>query len=165
VWVEGVALEDHGHVPVAWLQVVDHPLADLDVTVADRLESSDHAQRCGLAATGRTHQHEELPVMDLQVQIPHGDDLAVALPDLFERDTRHGSRPPALDANGVRALRTPNHATSDPLASREPLWRVVQRTLPRPVPSSISAAIQTLVCNGRATVQASFREGVVRVVL
>ncbi len=52
VGVQGVALEDHGDVPVLRLHVV-HPLAaDDQIALGDILQAGDHPQRGGLAAAG-----------------------------------------------------------------------------------------------------------------
>ncbi len=75
VRVERVVLEHHRHVAVARLQVVDDTLADPDLALADLLEAGDHAQRRRLAAARRPDEDDELPVVDVEVQV--GDRASV----------------------------------------------------------------------------------------
>ena len=81
VLVERVVLEHHRDVAVLGRQVVDHPLADRDRAGADLLEPGDHAQRGRLAAARRPDQHDELLVLDHEVDVADRGDPAVALAD------------------------------------------------------------------------------------
>ena len=93
VRVERVALEDHGDVAVLGRHVVDDPVADEELAVADLLQAGDAAQRGGLAAAGGADQDRELAVADLEVQVVDGDDiLAVPLVHVIEGDGRHRLR-------------------------------------------------------------------------
>ena len=79
--VQGVVLEDHRDVALARVKVVDDAAADLDPTVRHVLEPGDHPQHGRLAAAGRTDEHDELAVGDLEVEPvnslrPVGVDLA-----------------------------------------------------------------------------------------
>ena len=89
VLVERVVLEHHGDVAVLRLQVVDDPVADGDGAAGDVLQPRDHAQRRRLAAARRPHQHDELVVGDVQVEVLDGDDAAVGLVHVRERDLGH----------------------------------------------------------------------------
>jgi hypothetical protein len=64
VRVEGVGLEDHGDVALAWREVGDLAAADLDAAVRRLLEAGDDAQERRLAAAGRADEHHELAVGD-----------------------------------------------------------------------------------------------------
>ncbi len=89
VRVEGIILKDHGDVAVFGLHVVDLPVADENLAGCHRLEAGDHAQRRGLAAAGRPHQHGELPVVDLDAQaVDRGHGLEF-FDHIFKDDVRH----------------------------------------------------------------------------
>jgi len=90
VWVEGVGLEHHRDVPLPGRQGVDHPVADAHRAGADVLESGDHAQGGGLAAARRPHQHEELAVGDVEVEVTDRvEPVLVELVDLLKDDLGH----------------------------------------------------------------------------
>ena len=89
--VEGVVLEDHGDVPVLGGHVVDHPVADEELAVADVLQAGDHPQGGGLAAAGGAYQDDKLLVLDLQVQVRYNSDAAgVGFSDVLKGDACHG---------------------------------------------------------------------------
>ena len=69
VGIEGVVLEHHGDVPILRLHVVHQLVADPQLAGGDVLQTGDHPQGGGLAAAGGTHQHDELPVGDLQREL------------------------------------------------------------------------------------------------
>ena len=69
VGIQGVVLEHHGDVPVLRLHVVHALAVDQQVTAGDILQTGHHPQSGGLAAAGGTHQHDELPVGDLQIEV------------------------------------------------------------------------------------------------
>ena len=80
VRVERVALEDHRDVAVLRRQVVDDAVADPDLALADLFQAGEHAERGGLAAARWPHEHHQLAVPDLQVEVvdclrPVGVDL------------------------------------------------------------------------------------------
>ena len=77
VGVEGVALEDHGDVPVLGLYVVDLPLVDVQLPLGDVLQSGHHPQGGGLAAAGGTHQHDKLLVRNLQIEVVHCGHISI----------------------------------------------------------------------------------------
>jgi len=79
VGVEGVALEDHGHVAVLGVDVVDHPVADAHHSGGRGLEAGHDAQGGGLSAPGRTQQHQGLARLHLQVEVVDGDHVPEAL--------------------------------------------------------------------------------------
>ena len=86
VRVQRVALEDHGHVAVLGVDVVDHAVADGDGAVVDLLEPGDEAQRRRLAAARRAEQHEQLAVGDVQRQVVDSGGVAEPLGDALEAD-------------------------------------------------------------------------------
>ncbi len=90
VGIEGVVLEDHGDVPILRGHIVDHSLTDLEVAFGDLLETRNHPQKGGLAASRRSDQNEELTVGDVEVDI--GDRTSasgVNLADLLESYRGH----------------------------------------------------------------------------
>ena len=89
VRVEGVALEDHGHVAVLGVDVVDHPLADGDGPLGHLLEPGHHAQGGGLATARGAEQHEQLAVCDGQGQVLDGRRVTEALGDAVEAHLCH----------------------------------------------------------------------------
>ena len=89
VWIEGVRLEDHGHVPSARRDVVDDAVADEDPAARDLLESGEHPQRGRLAAARRADEDEELAVGDVDAEVVDGGGLVEPLGDVLERDRRH----------------------------------------------------------------------------
>ncbi len=100
VRVERVVLEHHGDVPVLRRDVIDHALTDHDLAAGDLLEPGDHAQCRALAAARRTDQHDELVVVDFEVDAPHRLGLVVALTQLLQHDLRHLDPP----RNGARVF-------------------------------------------------------------
>ena len=68
-----VALEHHAEPAVARLEVVDHAAVDPDLARGRILEAGDHAQRRGLAAAGGADEHDELAVLDREVDVLDGD--------------------------------------------------------------------------------------------
>ncbi len=88
VRVERVVLEHHGDVAVHRRKIVDHFSVDADLAGADLLQPGDHAQRGGLAAARRAHQHDELAVADLEVDVlddVRGVELLVQVLELYAR--------------------------------------------------------------------------------
>ena len=88
-------------------QRVDDAVADPDRPLADALEPRDHPERRGLAAPRRAHEHDELSVVDVEVQV--GDrrgPIREYLRHLLHDDLGHGSPSdgvvPMLSTNPVR---------------------------------------------------------------
>ena len=94
VRVERVVLEHHGDVAVHRRQCIDHGAVDRDIAGADRLKSGDHPERRRLAAAGRSDEHHELLVADLQIDVFDSVHAVVELVDPLEDDLSH-SLPPA----------------------------------------------------------------------
>ena len=95
VRVEGVALEDEGHVAVLGLEADDAPAADPDVPAVWLLETGQHPQRRGLAATRRAEEDEQLAIRD-RLRQPADGRLGLGgepLPDGVELDVRHATGP------------------------------------------------------------------------
>jgi hypothetical protein len=69
VWVEGVLLENHGHVARPGRQRVDAPAFQVDLAGVNRLEAGNHAQQRRFAAAGGTQEYNELAGMDFERQV------------------------------------------------------------------------------------------------
>ena len=96
VRVQRVVLEDHRDVALLRRRLGDVVAADRDVAVGDVLEPGDHPQQRRLAAAGRADEHDELALVDLQVDgVDRLDAVRVDLRDLVERDPAHACSPPA----------------------------------------------------------------------
>ena len=76
VRIERVALEHHGNVPVLRGHVVDQLIVDIQFAAGDLLKTGHHAQRCRFATARRADQHDKLLVLDLEVQVIYGHDIA-----------------------------------------------------------------------------------------
>ncbi len=72
VRIERVALEDHGHVAVLGLDQRDVAVADADGALVTGFQPGEHAQGGRLAGAGRADEHEELPVVDDEVEAIDG---------------------------------------------------------------------------------------------
>ena len=55
VWVDRVALKDHGHVAILGIDVVDTTTIDADLTLGDTLEAHDHVEQRRFPAARRSH--------------------------------------------------------------------------------------------------------------
>ena len=104
VRIERVALEDHRDVAVLGGDVVHDPVADQEPAVADLLQSGHAAQCCRLATSGRSHQDQELAIVDLEVEVVHGEDVAgIALDHVVKGHRGHRTMlPPRTREAGER---------------------------------------------------------------
>jgi hypothetical protein len=91
--VERVILEYHGDVAVHRRQCIDHVAVDGDIAGADRLKPGNHPERRGLAAAGRSDEHHELLVADLQIDVFDSVYAVVELIDPLEDDLSHWLQP------------------------------------------------------------------------
>ena len=90
--IEGIELERHRHVAFARGQVVDPLAGDHDVAGGRPLQSRDHAQHRGLAASGGAEQAHDFAMADLEIRLIDRDEaVAEALCQLFEPDLEHAS--------------------------------------------------------------------------
>ena len=89
--VERIVLEDHGDVAVFRRHVVDDAAVNGDRAAADLLQPGDHAQRGGFTATRRSDQHDELAVLNFQIDVFHGLHAAGKnLGHVFQNNFGHG---------------------------------------------------------------------------
>ena len=91
VGIEGVGLKDHGDIALLGRKSRDGLLANQHLALVLALEAGDDPQQCGLAATGRTDEREELAVGDIERDSLDDLDGTERLGDLPEFDARHGA--------------------------------------------------------------------------
>ena len=91
----GIVLEDHADVPLVAGDVVDALPVEEEIASLDGIETGNHAQQRGLAASRRAEQREELTLLDVQAQIRNDDIPAICLARMrnVDRNThRHAPR-------------------------------------------------------------------------
>ena len=103
-----VLLEDEPHLAFlrrhenALHDRIDDARADLDLAGAQIFEAGDHAQGRRLAAARSPDQHQELAILDNQVEVANDVQLSVRLAELFEFD-------PCQRSNLPECERLPGH--------------------------------------------------------
>ena len=94
VRVERVALKYHGDVAILRRHVVHQLAVDAKRAGRDFFQAGDHAQRGRLAAARRPDQHDELAILDLQVEVVDRlEATLVDLLDVFQCNGCHKRRP------------------------------------------------------------------------
>ena len=97
VRIEGVTLEDHGHVTIFRKHVVHQTITDEHLSRGGILETGDRAQKRGLPAPRRSEQDHELAVGDIERDLVHRLDVS----EVFgHTDQSNGSH----DATVVRVV-------------------------------------------------------------
>ena len=84
VRIEGVVLEDHGHIPILGKGLVDQAFSDEDLAFGDLFQSGDHPQGGRLAAAAGTDEDHEFPVQNSQRKSIYGHNLLVGHPEFFK---------------------------------------------------------------------------------
>ena len=95
VRVQSIVLEHHGDVAILRLHRGDVLATDEDAALVDLFEAGEHTEGGRLAATGRTDEHEELAILDIEIQVIHRR-LVVArvdTRDVIENDFCHFVHP------------------------------------------------------------------------
>ncbi len=80
------------------IEVVDQPVADVDVAAGDLDQAGDDVERGRLAAAGRPDQGDELAVLDRERDVVDGDHVAVALDQILQTDLSHAQSLRQCDA-------------------------------------------------------------------
>ena len=75
--VQGIVLEDHGHIPILGRGLGDILAVQVQMAVGDVLQTRDHPQSGGLAAAGGTHQNDELAVLHFQIGVVNRLDVVI----------------------------------------------------------------------------------------
>ena len=91
--IEGEALKDHRHVAALDRNAREIVAIHRERAAVRSLEAGDDAQRRGLSRRARAEQHEELAVVDLQVDTAQRVQRAVALGQPREAYLRHPTSP------------------------------------------------------------------------
>ena len=87
--IERIGLEHHRQAALG-RRHVHHVLAvDQDLPAGDILQSGDQAQERGLPAAGRSDEHHEGTVLDIQIGILDDVDRPERFPDSLQRDLAH----------------------------------------------------------------------------
>src|SRR5579859_1671958 len=89
--IEGVVLEDHGNIAVFGRNVIDNPIANVDVAFTQLLQARYHTQESALAAARGADQHQEFFVVDVEVDVVNDFDLTKTFVDMIKLDTCHYS--------------------------------------------------------------------------
>src|SRR5262249_31361576 len=74
--IERVGLEDHADVAILRLFPRDVPAVDEDLSIGHIDQACDAVEQCRLAAAGRTEQHQELAIHDVEVEMLEDGDAA-----------------------------------------------------------------------------------------
>ena len=95
VGIQGVVLEHHRDVAVLRRQVGDVTVTDEDAAGVDLLQAREHAERGGLAATGRSDQDHELAVADVEIELVDGGVICTRVDAscVLETDCGHATLP------------------------------------------------------------------------
>ncbi|EAU68781.1 conserved hypothetical protein [Stigmatella aurantiaca DW4/3-1] len=96
VRIERVVLEHHRHVALLGRELVHHAAADGDGAAGDLLQAGDHPQRGGFTAARGPHEHQELMVLDVEVEPLDDGHSAVPLRHVLERYLGHPALFPVL---------------------------------------------------------------------
>ena len=115
--VEGVVLEDHGHVAVAGRQIVDEFAVESDRPRSHVLEAGDHPQHGRLAAARRADEDHELALLDGKVERAARPRRRSQRPSSLARAT--GS--PCASSVLLRRRDPDPHRSSGPVGPRE-VW-------------------------------------------
>ena len=87
--VESIILEDHRDVTLLWCHIIHASIADIDVALTRLFQPCNHTQAGTLAAARWADQHQELFVLDIQVDVMNNLDLTETLVDVVKFDTCH----------------------------------------------------------------------------
>ena len=87
--IKGVVLENHGNIAVFGSNAIDDPIANGNITFGQFLQARYHTQAGTLAAARWADQHQELFVLDIQVDVMNNLDLTETLVDVVKFDTCH----------------------------------------------------------------------------
>ena len=74
--IQCVVLEHHRDLTILRSHVVNEAVADEQFAFADLLQTRDHTERRGFAATGRSDEHEKLLVLDFQIEVGNSGNAA-----------------------------------------------------------------------------------------
>jgi hypothetical protein len=81
---EGIALEDGVHIPLICGEEGDINALQFNEPAGRLLKATDHAERRGLAASGRPEEGEELAIADVKGDAVNGHLVAEALRYVYE---------------------------------------------------------------------------------
>src|SRR6266852_787311 len=76
VWIERIALEDHGDTAVAGTEVVNHSSADEDFAGRGSFQSGDHPQQSGFPGARGPEENQKLAFASFKVHVVNGSELS-----------------------------------------------------------------------------------------
>ena len=100
--VEGVGLEHHREAALGRRRVGNVEPVDADFARGDVLKSGNQAEQGRLSTAGRTDEHHEFAITDIEVDRGNDADLAKRLADLLQNDFAHRTSPLYLTAPKVK---------------------------------------------------------------
>src|SRR5205085_924279 len=74
-----------------WIEIGNVTIADHDAAVGNFEQAGQKIEKRGLATAGGPEQHQEIAVIDRQIEVVQDRDRSKGLDDMFEGNTRHGS--------------------------------------------------------------------------
>src|SRR5438874_10457395 len=89
VGIQSVVLKHHRDIPVLWINIIDHSIANAHLTFGNVFQSRYHTQTRTFTATGGTNQYQELVVLDIKIDIVDNLNFTKPLVDMLELDTCH----------------------------------------------------------------------------
>ena len=96
--IQGIALENHRHLPFSGTQLVGQLPFNQEFALADILKACDHAQGCGFSAAGGADKHDKFPTLGFQIKIMYSmKAVGVDLVDIPECEVCHGDTLLCLD--------------------------------------------------------------------
>ena len=117
VRIERVVLEHHRDIAVARTHVIDDLAADFDLPGVGVLKPGDGAQKGALATSGRSDQHREFAVRDVEIDATDGVNRSVALVKGANSNVRHGcsfsSSPDRAEGEPAHQMALDQHAENN----------------------------------------------------
>ena len=81
---QGVALKNHGGVPLVGGHGIDGLVAQINFALVGTFKAGDHAQRGGLSAAGGTQKRDKGTGLDLQIGVLHSIEILFGLGVLID---------------------------------------------------------------------------------
>ncbi|MNG25191.1 hypothetical protein D3C84_1100110 [compost metagenome] len=69
------------------------PAIDINITMGNLIEAGNHIQQCGLAAPGRSHKHQKIALIDLNIDALENFHFLVMFDDIVDIEKAHDYYP------------------------------------------------------------------------
>ena len=90
VRIKSIVLENHRYISVLGLNVVHKLSVNVKLAVRNLFKTRYHTKRCRLSATGRSYEHDEFLIFDVQTEIRYGNDArGINFVNVFQIKTCH----------------------------------------------------------------------------